>query len=125
LTTFVRYWGPVLVYMGLIFWSSSGERPEFLSAPPDYLLHGTAYSGLAVLSVRALAKRTFSGLAAAHLAGGIAIAALYGIGDEIHQLYVPGREASMADVAADFAGAALGGALLAALSAMSPAGEAR
>ncbi len=122
---FVRYWGPVLVYMGLIFWSSSRDRPGFLSAPPDYLLHGTAYAGLAALSIRALAKRMFSGVAAAHIAGGIAIAALYGIGDELHQLYVPGRYASMADVAADFAGAALGGAVLAAFSAINPTGETR
>ncbi len=113
------------MYMGLIFGSSSRARPDVLSAAPDYLLHGAAYAGLAVLSVRALAKRTLSGFNTAHLAGGVAIATLYGIGDEFHQLHVPGREGSLSDVAADFAGAALGAALLAAVSALSAAGETR
>ena len=72
--TFVRYWGPVVLYMGLIFWSSSRERPDVLSSAPDYVLHGTEYAVLALLSVRALAKRLFSGLKAAHIAGGITIA---------------------------------------------------
>jgi VanZ family protein len=126
LMTFVRYWGPVLLYMGLIFLSSSRERPGVLSAAPDYLLHGLAYSGLAVLSVRALAKRIFSGLKAAHVVGGIAIAILYGMSDEWHQLHVPGRDGSLGDILADFVGAALGGAFLWAVSALSRiAGETR
>jgi VanZ family protein len=121
-----RFWGPVVLYMGLIFWSSSRERPDVLSATPDYLLHGLAYAGLAVLSVRAVAKRLFSGLKAAHVAGGIAIAVLYGMSDEWHQLHVPGRDGSLADVFADFVGASLGGAFLAAVSALSlTAGETR
>jgi VanZ family protein len=113
-----RFWGPVVLYMGLIFWSSSRERPDVLSATPDYLLHGTEYAGLVVVSVRALAKRLFSGLSTAHIAGGIAIAVLYGMSDEWHQLYVPGRDGSLVDVLADFGGAALGGAFLAAVSAL-------
>ena len=116
--SFIRFWGPVLLYMGLIFWSSSRARPDVLSAAPDYLLHGLAYSGLAVVSVRALAKRLFSGVSAAHVAGGIAIAVLYGMSDEWHQLHVPGREGSLVDVLADLVGAALGGAFLAAVSAV-------
>ena len=47
--SFIRFWGPVLLYMGLIFWSSSRARPDVLSAAPDYLLHGLAYSGLGFL----------------------------------------------------------------------------
>jgi VanZ family protein len=125
LTTFVAYWGPVLVYMGLIGFSSSRARPDLLSAAPDYLLHGLAYAGLAMLSVRALAKRTLSGLSRAHLLGGALIAALYGISDELHQLRVPGREGSLSDVAADFLGAAFGAAFLAALSVLSAEGETR
>ena len=115
---FIRFWGPVVLYMGLIFWSSSRERPDVLSSIPDYLLHGAAYAGLALLSVRALAKRIFSGLKAAHIAGGIAIAVLYGMSDEWHQLHVPGRDGSLVDVLADLAGAALGGSFLAAVSAL-------
>ncbi len=122
----IRFWGPVVLYMGLVFWSSSRARPDVLSSAPDYLLHGTEYAGLAVLSVRALAKRLFSGLKAAHVAGGIAIAVLYGMSDEWHQLHVPGRDGSVVDVLADLVGAALGGAFLAAVSAFNAAaGETR
>jgi VanZ family protein len=111
--------------MGLIAWSSSRARPDVLSVAPDFVLHGTAYAGLAMLSVRALAKRTFAGFSRAHLLGGVVIASLYGMSDELHQLYVPGREGSLADLTADVGGAALGALFLAALSAMSAAGETR
>jgi VanZ family protein len=110
--SFIRFWGPVVAYMGLIFWSSSRERPGALAPAPDYLLHGLAYGGLAALSVRAVAKRTFSGLRASDVALGAGIAALYGLTDEWHQLHVPGRDGSLQDVAFDFAGASLAGAVL-------------
>lgn len=121
-----RFWGPVILYMGLIFWSSSRERPDVLSAAPDYVLHAAEYAGLSLLSVRALAKRLFSGVSAPPVAGGVAIAILYGLGDEWHQLHVPGRDGSLGDVVADGAGAVLGGAFLAAISALNGiAGETR
>lgn len=108
-----RWWGPVVLYMGLIFWSSSGPRPEALSEAPDYWLHGGAYFVLALLSIRALARglaEPGSGLA---LAGGAGISALYGLSDEWHQSFVPGREASLADVGFDFAGAVAGALVVA------------
>lgn len=121
-----RFWGPVVLYMGLIFWSSSRERPDVLSAAPDYLLHAAEYAGLSVLSVRALAKRLFSGVKASSIAGGVAIAVLFGLSDEWHQLHVPGRDGSLSDVVADGAGAVLGGGFLAAISALKGiAGETR
>ena len=124
--TLVRYWGPVVLYMGLISWSSSRERPDVLWSPPDYVVHGTEYAVLGLLSVRALAKRLFSGLTRAHVLGGVAIAFFYGIADEWHQFHVPGRDSSLGDVFADFVGASLAGLFLAAVSARSRiAGEAR
>jgi VanZ family protein len=51
---------------------------------------------------------------------------LYGLSDEWHQLHVPGRDGSLADVLADGAGAVLGATLLAAISARKGnAGETR
>lgn len=113
-----RFWGPVIVYMGLIFFSSSRAHPDLVSTTPDYLLHGFAYAGLSALSVRARAKRLLSDLTASSVAGGVAIAILYGLSDEWHQLYVPGRDGSLSDVLADGAGAVLAGAILAAISAV-------
>jgi VanZ family protein len=36
------------------------------------------------------------------------LATAYGVSDEYHQSFVPGRDASVRDVGSDFAGAALG-----------------
>jgi VanZ family protein len=70
--------------------------------------HSAAYLGLAVLSLRAVAgglpRRV--GLRAALLA--LAIAAGYGVTDEFHQLFVPGRSGDLMDWYADVSGAAIG-----------------
>ena len=77
-------------------------------------MHIAEYAGLGALTARALA-RTRVGLGAAGVAGGFAACALFGMLDEWHQSFVPGRHASAADVLADITGAALAliaGALL-------------
>lgn len=74
---------------------------------PDTLSHGTVYLILAVLLCRALAGglrplRPGPALFAALLA------TAYGVSDEFHQSFVPGRDASAADVLKDMGGAAIG-----------------
>ena len=101
----VALWAPVAVYMALIFAVSSISHPPDLSTSiGDKGAHGLLYVGLAALIVRALAGgwRRFG--------GGIAVAAvvystLYGVTDELHQLFVPNRTADVADLAADAVGA--------------------
>jgi VanZ family protein len=101
-------WAPVLVYMVLIFSVSgmaSAPLPEQVS---DKLGHLVAYFGLGVLAVRAAA-----GGLPARVTGRVAvltavIACGYGASDEIHQLFVLGRSADVADWYADSAGALLG-----------------
>jgi VanZ family protein len=96
---------PVLVYMGLIFYVSSGpiESPLILKVP-DYYLHASAYAALCVLLFWAVHE----GLVAQPGRGGqwlpLLITGLYGATDELHQSFVPGRDASVADLAADVAG---------------------
>jgi len=46
-------------------------------------------------------------IAGATLLGAFVITVLYGVSDEFHQSFVPGRTPDVADVAADAAGAAL------------------
>jgi len=45
----------------------------------------------------------------------VVFSVLYGVSDEIHQIYVPGRTPDSLDVVADAVGAALGVAALASL----------
>jgi VanZ family protein len=98
--------------MGLIFWSSSRLRPEALSETPDYWLHGGAYFVLAVLAIRAVAKGLAGPPSTLALVSGFAIAVLYGLSDEWHQSFVPGRDANVADLGFDAAGAFAGAALV-------------
>ena len=106
-------WGPVVLYMALIFWASSRPWPQFLSQTPDFPLHGGAYFVLGVLAVRAVAKGLAEPRGAYELAAGVAITILYGMSDEWHQSVVPGRDASLRDVLADAVGALVGAAVIA------------
>ncbi|MEH0020236.1 MAG: VanZ family protein [Desulfobacter sp.] len=101
------YWLPVLALCTAIFWQSAFPSLATPSLFPhqDKLLHLAAYALLAFLTARALAcerpgmpRKTIWVLAALFAAG-------YGLSDEIHQAFVPGRCAEIADFAAD----ALGG----------------
>lgn len=65
--------------------------------------HVVAYGALGTLVWIALGASLGSGRAWA----AVSLAALYGVVDELHQLYVPRRAASVGDVVSDFAGACL------------------
>jgi VanZ family protein len=74
----------------------------------DKLVHALVYAILGVLIFRA-ANRTWPARArAATAALAITIATLYGISDELHQLFTPNRSADWHDVVADAIGAAAG-----------------
>jgi VanZ family protein len=109
----VQLWAPVAIYMALIFGLSSISRPPDLSTSiGDKGGHAILYFGLAALFVRALAggwRQSFGvGVAAAAVTG----STLYGVTDEIHQIFVPPRTAELADLAADAAGSVAAVAVL-------------
>jgi VanZ family protein len=99
---------PLLSWMTLIFWLSShsvlveidsqaGEKFFYKFA------HMVAYAVLAWLWWRTISVQrqiTWPVLLAA-----LGLAVLYGISDEVHQLFVPGRHGQLADVLFDTAGA--------------------
>ena len=103
---FFYYWLPVLVYAGLIFYFSSLPtipQPILEIIPETFILHMIEYAILSILLFRALINsnnvlRNNVALLA------ITIATLYGITDEIHQLFVPGRVFSHFDIIANFIG---------------------
>ena len=114
-TYFLKFWLPVYLYAGLIFIYSSLSSPPPL-APPilygDKLLHAFEYAILGYLIARA-AKNSSSPVLRSHFRiFAVCIAVLYGLSDEFHQYFVPGREAEALDVLADGAGAFIGQLLL-------------
>lgn len=94
--------------MGMIFFVSAQSRLPDLSrrlsdSLQDVLGHFVAYAILALLVHWALEG---FGIARAGL-WTLAITFLYGLSDEFHQSFVPGRAVEAADLAADVAGAGL------------------
>jgi VanZ family protein len=110
-------WGPALAFMAVIFTASAipnlGPLPANTS---DKVAHFAAYCVLGILVVRALARARWVGYT--HRAGLKAWVwtTLYGMSDEVHQMLVPGRTASVGDILADAAGAAMGVALAVAVA---------
>jgi len=85
-----------LAWAAIIFYLSSQPGSQVGIPPPwDKLAHFGAYALLSLL----LVKGGFSAPTA------VILASLYGAGDEWHQSFVPGRDASIGDVLADAAGA--------------------
>ncbi|HEY8416974.1 MAG TPA: VanZ family protein [Limnochordales bacterium] len=104
-------WAGTLAYMAVLWWFSARpasvvSRWNFLDVP-DFLLHAAAYLGLGVVAHWAFAAR-FRWPFLRTACAAVLLAGVYGIVDEFHQSFVPGRERSWQDVAADTCGAALG-----------------
>ena len=96
------FWLLLVIWAGVLFWlsSSSGEGGLFglLPAGSDKIAHGIAYLVLGAAGSMATGSRS----------GGALLAVLFGISDEIHQSFVPGRSADLWDLVADSVGALLG-----------------
>jgi VanZ family protein len=92
--------------MLVIFAASSRPKVPYQDDVPDWISHGTVFLVLAVLAGRAVCGGGVLDwrLAAVTLAFCIA----YGISDEWHQSFVPGRHADAWDVLKDAIGAAGG-----------------
>lgn len=104
-------WLPPLLWMAGIFYFSSRPDPlGFVGAPSGdrdalgRVAHVVEYAGLAFLLHRALAFEK-PGSRPYLLAGLLSVA--YAFSDEFHQMWVPGREASLGDVALDTLGTAV------------------
>jgi VanZ family protein len=100
---------PVTVVMGTIFFLSHQPGTDFQLPPVpglDKLGHGILYALLAAAALFAVpgeTRRTKPGRSAMLI---VLFSLLYGLTDEYHQSFIPGRMASPADVLADGAGAA-------------------
>lgn len=109
----VRYWGPVGLYAGLIFFGSSISSPpeaisSLLKGISDKVLHLSEYALLGALLYRACRHGAGTWMAEHAVLAAVAGSALYGLSDETHQLFVPLREADLLDVVADTVGGTVG-----------------
>jgi VanZ family protein len=102
-------WGPVFAYCALIFaLSSISGLPDLPAHMSDKVAHVLLYSGLGFLVARAL-----SGGIGRPVSGGVVLAvlvaaAVYGLSDEVHQLFVPNRQFDLKDMCADAVGGVTG-----------------
>ena len=102
-------WWPVIAYMAMLFGLSSLST---IPSPPGdlsfYDVHLIAYAGLSLLTVRALANARLHHVTWRVVVAAIAISTAYGVSDEYHQLFVPGRTFELLDIAADAIGSVVG-----------------
>ena len=108
------YWFPLVVYCLAIFIQSSYPSPPSLPVFPysDKVMHFAAYAIMGGLFFRALRVTRPCWRPALIILCSALFTVLYGIGDEIHQLFVMSRTADRMDVLADFAGGTFGAVCL-------------
>lgn len=115
---FLVYTFPAILWAMAIFAGSSipsEDFPNLLIFTQDKLLHLTAYLGFGVLLERAFRHQTLLRQLARHSKlSAILCAALYGLSDEFHQSFVPGRSMDPWDLLADVLGVVLAMTLLSA-----------
>ncbi len=100
-------WLLTMGYMGILFYLSSLHNIRLPKLPENFdkVIHMFAYMPLAYLFYLSLMK---SGIHKYIFVLAVIFACVYGITDELHQVTVPGRDASVGDLLADALGAFLG-----------------
>jgi VanZ family protein len=106
----IAYWTAAILYMALIFYLSSRPAPELAKEIPIIyklkIVHIVEYGVLSTLLFFAARETTeLSQTEAASFA--VAMVLLYGATDELHQVFVPMRSASVADIIANCVGATM------------------
>lgn len=100
------YWIPALVWATTIFVLSA---QPWLPGPPGGLTdkhgHAFVYGVLAVACLYGLVRGEWSRVTVTHVVTAAGLSVLYGVSDEWHQAFVPGRSPDPVDVLADFVGA--------------------
>lgn len=108
---FLRFWFPVILYSGMIFYVSGLPRLDVSFEIPflDKILHAVEYAILGFLFARALRSLDKAFLRIKMISVTTLLFVLfYAISDEWHQSFVPGRDMSLGDVAVDIVGGLLG-----------------
>ena len=108
----LHVWGPVVVLMAAIFVVSGSSSPPRLPASvSDVAAHAIAYAVLGAAMLRAVSGADSSRITVGGVLLAVALTVAYGLTDEVHQSFVPGRTPELRDLAADALGAAAGAGL--------------
>ncbi len=106
----MKYWGPVVLYaLAIVYLSSQSnpaqqlQLPSFFFSINDKFLHACEYGVFGILLYRAFKYTTPN---AGNMGLAIICVIAFGISDEIHQWFVPQRQADILDLVADTFGAA-------------------
>jgi VanZ family protein len=107
----VSLWAPVIIWMVAIFaLSARSTLPSLPEGAADFVFkktgHAVAYAILCALAARGL--HDGQPLQWRRLLAAVAMSALYGASDELHQSLVPGRTPRLFDWLVDVSGAAAG-----------------
>ena len=110
LKNFLYYWLPVILYCLAIYIQSDLPASEHIPSFEfsDKVLHFFAYAVMGILFYRAYQTLRIKDNPQMLLLFSVVSASVYGISDEIHQYYVPFRDASFLDVIANILGAVCG-----------------
>jgi VanZ family protein len=110
LSTFLYRWLPLTVYCIAIYIQSDFPASEHIPTFEfsDKVLHFLAYAVMGVLFYRAYQTLRLKDNLKMLILLSVVSASLYGISDEIHQYFVPFRDASIFDVIANILGAICG-----------------
>jgi len=103
-----------LAWMALLFYLSHqpGFETPMLFPGQDKVLHAAVYAVLGLLLLAAQPRQA-QGYSWRQVGISVLIASLYGLSDEIHQYFIPGRSSEVLDWVADTAGALIAVSLLA------------
>ena len=104
-------WALVAAWMAVVFFFSSISNLGRAKRVPDWISHPIEYGVGAVLLCRALAGGRPGPLTLSTALTAMLLATAYGLTDEYHQSFVPGRTSDPMDVVKDLAGAAAGSLL--------------
>lgn len=107
----IYYKIPAIVYALLIFGLSSipkSRMPEMAFWNFDKLIHIVEYAVFALFLMLAFRSSNNAKITAAARYWSLVSGVLYGMLDEFHQIFVPGRTASVFDLGADALGICLG-----------------
>jgi VanZ family protein len=110
LRNFLSHWLPLVAYCLAIYIQSDYPSPERIPtfAFSDKILHFLAYGLLAILFFRAYATLPLKDRINMMILLSIGSATLFGISDEIHQYFVPFRQADILDAIANAIGSICG-----------------